>query len=68
MPSLRIFRTEQGRWRVEANGCCDARAYRREYERAFLVQTLREGGSLDGWDATRVTVRDRRGRLHTITA
>lgn len=68
MPSLRISRNEQGRWRVEANGCCDARSYRREYERAFLVQTLREGGSLVDWDALQVSVRDRKGRVHTIAA
>ena len=67
MPSLRISRNEHGRWRIDANGCCDARTYRREYERAFLVQTLREGGSLDGWDAHQVSVRDRKGRLHTVT-
>ena len=67
MPSLRISRTEQGRWRVQANGCCDPHVYRREYERAFLVQTLREGGSLAGWDAKQVSVRDRKGRLHTVT-
>ena len=68
MPSLRIWRDRSGHWKFEANGCCDARSYRREYERAFLVQTLREGGRLADWDALSVTVLDRRGRSHTVAA
>jgi hypothetical protein len=58
----------QGRWFVEASGCCSPAAVQGEYDRAHAVQVLREGGRLAEWDERRFAIRDRKGRLHRYAA
>ena len=54
----------EGRWFVEASGCCSPDVVRREYDRAHAVQVLREGGRLAEWDACTFAILDRKGRTH----
>ncbi|HUZ84813.1 MAG TPA: hypothetical protein VMU66_08965 [Gaiellales bacterium] len=68
MAAIRVSHSTSGGWQFQLRSCCDPRSHGREYERALLVQTLREGGRLTGWDAGSVTVCDRRGRPHTFSA
>jgi hypothetical protein len=63
MARMLIGRRE-GRWFVEAGGCCSPAAVRREYDRAHAVQVLREGGRLAEWDQRRFVIVDRKGHLH----
>lgn len=67
MPGLILKRDANGRLRLRAIGCCDTASLDRLYGRAFLVQELRAGGRLTGWDADSVELTDRKGRLHRVT-
>ncbi len=67
MPGLILKRDANGRLRLRAIGCCDAVSLERMYARAFLVQELKAGGRLTGWDAEAVELTDRKGRLHRVT-
>lgn len=67
MPGFRIERRRDGRRSVRLIGCCgDPDRIRREYEQAFLEQTLAEGGTLVSSGPDGVELVDRRGRTHRI--
>ena len=68
MPGFVLKRDANGRLRLRALGCCDPVSLERMYARAFLVQELRDGGRLTGWDAGAVELTDRKGRVHRVTA
>ena len=67
MAGFLIRRTQGGRLSVRVAGCCgDPNRWRREYEQAFLHQTLADGGRLVGDGSEGVEVVDRRGRRHLL--
>jgi hypothetical protein len=68
MPGFVLRRDENGKLRFRAFGCCDPVAGQRMYDQAFLVQELQAGGRLTDWDAVRVELTDRRGRVHQLSA
>jgi hypothetical protein len=68
MPGFVVRRDEHGKLRFRGFGCCDPVAGQRMYDQAFLVQELRAGGRLTDWDAVRVELTDRRGKVHRLTA
>jgi hypothetical protein len=68
VPGFVLKRDAAGKLRFRAFGCCDTVSLERMYARAFLVQELKAGGRLTGWDAEAVELTDRKGRLHRVTA
>ncbi len=67
MPGFRIERRRDGRRSVRLIGCCgDPDRIRRDYEQAFLEQTLAEGGTLVSSGPDGVELVDRRGRTHRL--
>jgi hypothetical protein len=67
MPGFRIERGEDGRRSVRLIGCCsDPARMRRDYDQAFLEQTLAEGGRLVSSGPDGVELVDRRGRSHRV--
>jgi hypothetical protein len=67
MPGIRIGRRHDGRRSVRLIGCCgDPDRMRREYDQAFLEQSLREGGRLVSSGPDGVEVVDGRGRTHLL--
>jgi len=67
MPGFRIDRDDEGRRSLRLIGCCgDPERMRRDYEQAFLEQTLAEGGTLVSSGPDGVELRDRRGRTHRV--
>jgi hypothetical protein len=69
MPGFRIDRDEQGRRSLRVIGCCgDPQRMRRDYDQAFLEQTLAEGGTLVSSGPDGVELLDRRGRPHRLAA
>jgi len=61
MPAFRIERNERGRLSVRTIGCCgDPGRWQREYDQAFLKQTLDDGGRVVSprpWDRQSLTMR-----------
>jgi len=69
MPGFRIDRDDEGRRSLRLVGCCgDPERMRRDYDQAFLEQTLAEGGTLVSSGPDGVELRDRRGRTHRLAA
>ena len=69
MPGFSIDRDEEGRRSLRVVGCCgDPERMRRDYDQAFLEQTLAEGGTLLSSGSDGVELRDRRGRTHRLAA
>ena len=69
MPGFRIDRDKEGRRSLRVIGCCgDPERMRRDYDQAFLEQTLAEGGRLVSSGPDGVELRDRRGRTHRLAA
>lgn len=69
MPAFRIERNDRGRLTVRSAGCCgDPDRWQREYDQAFLVQTLEEGGRVVASGPDGVELIDRRGRTHHLGA
>jgi hypothetical protein len=67
MPGFRTERRRDGRRSVRLIGCCgDPDRIRRDYEQAFLEQTLAEGGTLVSSGPDGVELVDRRGRTHRL--
>jgi hypothetical protein len=67
MPAFRIERNERGRLSVRTIGCCgDPDRWQREYDRAFLKQTLTEGGRVVSSGPDGVELIDRKGRTHRL--
>jgi len=67
MPGIRIERTRDGRTSVRLIGCCgDPDRMRRDYDQAFLEQTLAEGGRLVSAGPEGVELVDRCGRTHHL--
>ena len=67
MPGFRIERGADGRRSVRLIGCCgDPDRMRRDYDQAFLEQTLAEGGRLVSSGPDGVELVDRRGRWHRV--
>jgi hypothetical protein len=69
MPGFRIDRDDEGRRSLRLVGCCgDPERMRRDYDQAFLEQTLAEGGTLVSSGPDGVELRDCRGRTHRVGA
>jgi hypothetical protein len=69
MPAFRIQRNQEGRLSVRMVGCCgDPERIRREYDQAFLHQTLADGGRVVASGPDGVELIDRRGRTHHLGA
>jgi hypothetical protein len=67
MPAFRIERNERGRLSVRTIGCCgDPGRWQREYDQAFLKQTIAEGGRVASTGPDGVELIDRRGRTHRL--
>jgi hypothetical protein len=67
MPGVTFERRSDGSLSVHLVGCCgNLERWRREYDEAFLEQTLAEGGRIVSSGAEGVVVIDRRGRTHTV--
>lgn len=67
MPGIRIERARDGRRSLRLIGCCgDPDRMRRDYDQAFLEQTLAAGGRLVSSGPEGVEVIDRRGRTHRV--
>jgi hypothetical protein len=67
MPGFRIDRDGEGRRSLRLIGCCgDPERMRRDYDQAFLEQTLAEGGTVVSSGPGGVELRDRRGCLHRV--
>ena len=67
MPAFRIERNERGRLSVRTIGCCgDPDRWQREYDQAFLEQTLAEGGRVVSSGPDGVELIDRKGRTHRL--
>ena len=67
MPAFRIERNERGRLSVRTIGCCgDPGRWQREYDQAFLKQTIDEGGRVVSAGPDGVELIDRRGRTHRL--
>jgi len=67
MPAFRIERNERGRLSVRTIGCCgDPGRWQREYDQAFLKQTIDEGGRVVSTGPDGVELIDRRGRTHRL--
>ena len=67
MPAFRIERNERGRLSVRTIGCCgDPGRWQREYDQAFLKQTLDDGGRVVSTGPDGVELIDRRGRTHRL--
>jgi hypothetical protein len=68
MPGFRIERAPDGRRSLRLIGCCgDPERIRREYEQAFLEQSLAEGGRVVSSGPDGVEVIDRKGRTHHLS-
>ena len=65
MPAFAIRRVN-GKFRIRAAGCCNPASYRREYERAYMEQVLRDGGSVVRREGDVVHLVDRRGRACSV--
>ncbi|MDQ6773622.1 MAG: hypothetical protein M3024_11630 [Candidatus Dormibacteraeota bacterium] len=66
MPGILISR-QGGKTRARLQGCCgNLDRLNREYEQAFLDQTLREGGRIVHRDYDSIEVVDRRGKVHRL--
>jgi hypothetical protein len=66
MPRITIKRNGQERLSLQIQGCCgNIRRWQLEYERAFIEQTLRDGGRIEHTDKDTVVIVDRKGRRHT---
>jgi hypothetical protein len=65
VPGFTIRRVDR-RLRLEPHGCCNPASHRREYERAYLEQVLREGGRVVSRDGGRVELIDRKGRPRSV--
>jgi hypothetical protein len=69
MPAIRIERNAEGRLSLRMIGCCgDPAAMRREYDQAFLEQTLAAGGHVVASGPDGVEIVDCRGRTHRLGA
>jgi hypothetical protein len=67
MPGILIGRSDEGRRSVRLMGCCgDPVRTRREYDQAFLEQSLAEGGRLVSSGPDGVELVDHRGRTHRL--
>ncbi len=67
MPGFRIERAQDGRRSLHLIGCCgDPDRMRRDYDQAFLEQTLAGGGRVVSADPDGVDLVDRRGRTHRV--
>jgi hypothetical protein len=67
MPEIRIERRRDGRRALRLIGCCgDPERMRRDYDQAFLEQTLAEGGRIVSCGPDGVELVDRRGRTHRV--
>jgi hypothetical protein len=67
MPGIRVDRMTDGRRSLRLIGCCgDPERMRRDYDQAFLEQTLAEGGRLVSTGPDGVELVDRRGRSHRV--
>jgi hypothetical protein len=67
MPGIRIERSKDGRRSLRLIGCCgDPDRMRRDYDQAFLEQTLAAGGRLLACGPEGVDVVDGRGRAHRL--
>jgi hypothetical protein len=67
MPGFRIERDADGRRSLRLIGCCgDPDRMRRDYDQAFLEQTLAGGGRLVSSGPGGVALVDRRGRTHRV--
>jgi hypothetical protein len=67
MPGIRIERGGDGRRSVRVTGCCgDPDRLRREYDQAFLEQSLAEGGRLVSSGPDAIELVDRGGRTHRL--
>ena len=63
------IRREHGHWTLRAQGCCgNLQALEREYERAFVEQILRAGGSIAELGLDEATLVDRKGKHHSVSA
>ena len=68
MAGIQITR-EGGRWSFRAQGCCgNLDAWQREYERAFVEQVLAVGGRVAADGDGQISLIDRRGRRHQVSA
>ncbi len=62
-------RRQNGRWSLLAQGCCgNLRLWELEYERAFVEQVLRAGGTLERLADGSAVLVDRRGRHRAVSA
>jgi hypothetical protein len=59
-----VIGRRDGSWFLQAQGCCSAVAYDKEYSRAHAVQVLAAGGQLQAWDSGGFQLVDRKGRSH----
>jgi hypothetical protein len=67
MPGFRIERNAAGRLSMRMIGCCgDPDVMRREYDQAFLEQTLAAGGHVVESGPQGVEIVDCRGRTHRL--
>jgi hypothetical protein len=67
MAGIRIERGDDGRRSVRVIGCCgDPDRMRRDYDQAFLEQSLAEGGRLVSSGPDGIELVDRRGRMHRL--
>jgi hypothetical protein len=67
MPGIRVERSREGRRTLRLVGCCgDPDRMRRDYDRAFVEQTLAEGGRLVSCGPDGAELVDRRGRTHRV--
>jgi hypothetical protein len=67
MPGIRIEQRGDGRRSLRLIGCCgDPDRMRRDYDQAFLEQTLAEGGTVVASGPEGVDLVDGRGRAHRL--
>ncbi len=67
MPGFRIERTQDGRTSLHLIGCCgDPDRMRRDFDQAFVEQTLAGGGKVVSAGPDGVELLDRRGRTHRV--
>jgi hypothetical protein len=67
MPGIRIERRGDGRRSLRLIGCCgDPDRMRRDYDQAFLEQSLAEGGRLVAAGPDGVDLVDAHGRAHRL--
>jgi hypothetical protein len=67
MPGIRFERGDDGRRSVRMIGCCgDPDRMRRDYDQAFLEQSLAEGGRLVSCGPDGIELVDRHGHEHRL--